>query len=152
MGRHDTARTNAGQMVTQTIVDVQVSGSSPGCAGFGPPPSEFTVRLHYHSAAAWGPKSFMEQLSRRRVNPPPPPPPDPPLLRSNACLVKPRPQRGGGAAGDQRGPMPADSRERVPTPHVSTTRIGMQEHKRRGSREHLSGGDPLWYTTCALHA
>ena len=22
----------------------------------------------------------------------------------------------------------------------------------RASREHLSGGDPLWYTTCALHA
>ena len=22
----------------------------------------------------------------------------------------------------------------------------------RASREHLTGGDPLWYTTCALHA
>ena len=22
----------------------------------------------------------------------------------------------------------------------------------QASREHLSGGDPLWYTTCALHA
>ena len=27
------------------------------------------------------------------------------------------------------GPVPVDSRERVPTPRVSTTRIGMQEHK-----------------------
>ena len=26
-------------------------------------------------------------------------------------------------------PVPADSRERVPTPRVSTTRIGMQEHR-----------------------
>ena len=28
-------------------------------------------------------------------------------------------------------PVPADSRERVPTPRVSTTRIGMQEHGHR---------------------
>ena len=27
------------------------------------------------------------------------------------------------------GPVPADSRERVPTPRVSTTWIGMQEHR-----------------------
>ena len=26
-------------------------------------------------------------------------------------------------------PVPADSRERVPTPRVSTTPIGMQEHR-----------------------
>ena len=41
-------------------------------------------------------------------------------------------QRGGGeeelpAIGAS--PVPADSRERVPTPRVSTTRIGMQEHR-----------------------
>ena len=34
-----------------------------------------------------------------------------------------------GAAGDRRGPLPADSRERVATPRVPTTRIGMQEHR-----------------------
>ena len=27
------------------------------------------------------------------------------------------------------GPVPADSRERVPTPRVSTTRIEMQDHR-----------------------
>ena len=33
---------------------------------------------------------------------------------------------GGGAAGDRHRPVPADSREKVPTPRVSTTRIEMQ--------------------------
>ena len=45
---------------------------------------------------------------------------------------------GGGGGGEKEeeelpaigtSPVQADSRERVPTPHVSTTRIGMQEHR-----------------------
>ena len=43
--------------------------------------------------------------------------------------------QGGGAGGEEAlpaigaSPVRADSRERVPTPRVSTTRIGMQEHR-----------------------
>ena len=47
------------------------------------------------------------------------------------------PERAQGVGGEREeelpvigaGPLPTDRRERVPTPRVSTTRIGMQEHK-----------------------